>query len=242
MVLIPEDALHRYEQRQRLDTSQTTFNIMQKDTDMSNVLQRSDMDDDEKQKLYYADLERYLNLRRQKDRQIPSVRITPESKEEPVKMTRLPDATIVEHIPQNIRSRASALLTRLKARPNVISWDDSGEVKLEGKTIPQSTISDLISDAVRGRKNFNPTGSKEFFRVLSKMNVPRDLVRNERRWKKLGDTTDSVRKEGRWKELSDTSDVKDLSSPRSAARSSERFRRILRSCEEIDTPKRRLDY
>ena len=236
MVLIPEDALHRYEQRQRLDTSLITSNMMQKDTDMSNVLQRSDMDDDEKQKLYHANLERYLNLRRQKDGQIPSVRITP------VKMTRLPDTTIVDHIPQNIRSRATALLTRLKARPDVISWDDSGEVKLEGETILQSNISDLISDAVRGRKNFDPTGAKEFFRVLSKMNVPRDLVRNERRWKQLGDTSDSVRKEGRWKELSDTSDVKDLSSPRSAQKSSERFRKILRSYEERDTPKRWLDY
>ena len=156
-------------------------------------------------------------------------------------MTRLPDATIVEHIPQNIRSRATALLTRLKARPDVISWDDSGEVKLEGETILQSNISDLISDAVRGRKNFDRTGAKEFFRILSKMNVPRDLVRNEGRWKKLGNTSDSVRKDGRWKESSDTSDVKDLGSPRSAQRSSERFRRILRSYEERDTPKRWLD-
>ena len=64
MVLIPEDALHRYEQRQRLDTSPITSNMMQKDTVMSNVLQRSHMDDDEKQKLRYANLERYLNLRR----------------------------------------------------------------------------------------------------------------------------------------------------------------------------------
>ena len=45
------------------------------------------------------------------------------------------------------------------------------------------------------------------------MNVPRDLVRNERHWKQLGDRSDSVRKDGRWNELSDTSDVKDLSSP-----------------------------
>ena len=56
-----------------------------------------------------------------------------------------------------------ALLTRLKARPDDISWDDSGEVKLEGETILQSNISDLISDAVRGRKNFDPMGVKEFF-------------------------------------------------------------------------------
>ena len=56
-------------------------------------------------------------------------------------------------------------------------------MKLEGENIPQSNISDLISDALRARKNFNPTGSKEFFRVLSKINMPKDLVRNEGRWK-----------------------------------------------------------
>ena len=41
----------------------------------------------------------------------------------------------------------------------------------------------MISDAVRGRKNFTPTGSKEFFHALSKINVPRDLARNEERWR-----------------------------------------------------------
>ena len=56
-------------------------------------------------------------------------------------------------------------------------------MKLEGENIPQSNISDLISDALRARKNFNPTGSKDFFRVLSKINMPKDLVRNEGRWK-----------------------------------------------------------
>ncbi len=55
--------------------------------------------------------------------------------------------------------------------------------RLNNVNIPHSNISDLISDAVRGRKNFNPTGSKEFFHVLSKINIPRDLVRNNERWK-----------------------------------------------------------
>ena len=82
-----------------------------------------------------------------------------------------------------MRPRATAILNRLKERPDVITWDKTGEVKLEGENIPQSNISDLISDALRARKNFNPTGSKEFFRVLSKINMPKDLVRNEGRRK-----------------------------------------------------------
>ena len=82
-----------------------------------------------------------------------------------------------------MRPRATAILNRLKERPDVITWDKAGEVKLEGENIPQSNISDLISDALRARKNFNPTGSKELFRILSKINMPKDLVRNEKRWK-----------------------------------------------------------
>ena len=38
---------------------------------------------------------------------------------------------------------------------------------------------------MRSRKGFNPAGSKEFFEALSKMNVPKDLVRNQQRWKQL---------------------------------------------------------
>ncbi len=88
-----------------------------------------------------------------------------------------------------MRPRAAALLNRLKARPDVITWDKSGEVSVAGETIPQSNISDLISDALRARKNFNPTGSKEFFRVLSKINIPKDLVRNQERWNQLDSTS-----------------------------------------------------
>ena len=92
-----------------------------------------------------------------------------------------------------MRPRATALLSRLKAKSDVITWDKTGQVKIEGETIPGSNISDLVSDAMRFRKNFNPTGSKEFFQVLSKMNVPKDLVRNEERWKEvLGETSGTL--------------------------------------------------
>ena len=50
-------------------------NMINKDTQMSNVLQREGMSDDQKQKMFNAELERYLELRRQKDSQIPSIRV-----------------------------------------------------------------------------------------------------------------------------------------------------------------------
>ena len=71
MILVPEDVYARFEQKQNLETSPITKNMINTDTDMTDILQRTDVDDTGKQKLYYANLERYLNLRQQKDSQTP---------------------------------------------------------------------------------------------------------------------------------------------------------------------------
>ena len=97
----------------------------------------------------------------------------------------LSDDIIVRGIPKTMRTRAIALLERLKARPDVISWDDMGQVKIDGVFTPKSNISDLVSSAMRSRKYFDPVASQEFFNVLSNINVPKDLVRNEEGWKKV---------------------------------------------------------
>ena len=93
---------------------------------------------------------------------------------------------IVRGIPKTMKSRAEALLAHLKEREDVITWDDMGQVLVDGVLIPKSNISDLVSDAMRSRKHFNPIGVREFHNVLSKINVPKDLVRNERRWDEAG--------------------------------------------------------
>ena len=93
---------------------------------------------------------------------------------------------IVRGIPKTMKSRAEALLAHLKERGDVITWDDMGQVLVDGVLIPKSNISDLVSDAMRSRKHFNPIGVREFYSVLNKINVPKDLVRNERRWEEAG--------------------------------------------------------
>ena len=71
MVLIPEEAIQRYEQRQRLETSPLMDTMMHKDTQISDILQRDDVPDDEKQKLFNAYFEHFLELRRQKETPTP---------------------------------------------------------------------------------------------------------------------------------------------------------------------------
>ena len=87
-----------------------------------------------------------------------------EDQEQPQPQQQLPDAVVVEPITETMRSRATALLNLMKTRPDLITWDKSGQVKIDGETIPDSNISDLVSDGMRSRKNFNPTGLKNFFK------------------------------------------------------------------------------
>ena len=104
---------------------------------------------------------------------------------------------IVRGIPKTMKTRAEALLAHLKQRGDVITWDDMGQVLVDGVLIPKSNISDLVSDAMRSRKHFNPVGVREFYYVLNKINVPKDLVRNERRW----DETEKKKVDEKPKEL-----------------------------------------
>ena len=104
---------------------------------------------------------------------------------------------IVRGIPKTMKTRAEALLAHLGERGDGITWDDMGQVLVDGVLIPKSNISDLVSDAMRSRKHFNPVGVREFYNVLNKINVPKDLVRNEKRW----DETEKKKVDEKPKEL-----------------------------------------
>ena len=117
--------------------------------------------------------------------------------EEEPKEDSLSVEMIVRGIPKTMKTRAEALLAHLKERGDVITWDDMGQVLVDGVLIPKSNISDLVSDAMRSRKHFNPVGVREFYYVLNKINVPKDLVRNEKRW----DETEKKKVDEKPKEL-----------------------------------------
>ena len=118
-----------------------------------------------------------------RDKQKPEIMygVGEEEEEEPQE-DALSVEMIVRGIPKTMKTRAEALLAHLKEREDVITWDDMGQVLVDGVLILKSNISDLVSDAMRSRKHFNPVGVREFYNVLNKINVPKDLVRNERRW------------------------------------------------------------
>ena len=133
----------------------------------------------------------------ERDKQRPEIMYGGGEEEEEPQEDALSVEMIVRGIPKTMKTRAEALLAHLKERGDVITWDDMGQVLVDGVLIPKSNISDLVSDAMRSRKHFNPVGVREFYNVLNKINVPKDLVRNEKRW----DETEKKKVDEKPKEL-----------------------------------------
>ena len=133
----------------------------------------------------------------ERDKQRPEIMYGGGEEEEEPQEDALSVEMIVRGIPKTMKTRAEALLAHLKERGDVITWDDMGQVLVDGVLIPKSNISDLVSDAMRSRKHFNPVGVREFYNVLNKINVPKDLVRNEKRW----DETEKKKVDEKSKEL-----------------------------------------
>ena len=77
-----------------------------------------------------------------------------------------------------MQNRTKLLIKKLKDHSDVISWNDNGQLALDGSIIPNSNIVDLVNDVMRKRKDFNPEHSSTFAKTFAKINVPKESVRN----------------------------------------------------------------
>ena len=91
------------------------------------------------------------------------------------------DKQIIDSVPKTMQNRAKLLIQKLKDHSDVISWNDNGQLVLEGSIVPNSNIVDLVNDVMRKRKGFNPEHSNTFSKALAKINVPEDYLRNPNR-------------------------------------------------------------
>ena len=82
------------------------------------------------------------------------------------------DKQIIDSVPKTMQNRAKLLIQKLKDHSDVISWNDNGQLVLEGSIIPNSSIVDSVNDVMRKRKGFNPDHSNTFAKALAKINVP----------------------------------------------------------------------
>ena len=164
--------------------------------EMNDWLEQDDVPEDKKATMYAQQLQRVNQLKNQVFRPEPSPfqmithkeqTMTSESDSAtPSQQLNATDKQIIDSVPKTMQNRAKLLIQKLKDHSDVISWNDNGQLVLEGSIVRNSNIVDLVNDVMQKRKGFNPEHSNTFAKVLAKINVPEDYLRNP-------DRIDSIR-------------------------------------------------
>ena len=158
-------------------------------------LDRTDLDEGDKVKLYNQILLRYNTMADKRFKQPTRVVVVndygtaaaaaamrdagttqPAASSESLTAIRA-DADIVESVPKSLKSKADRLMKHLKNEPT-IQWNDRGELTLDGATIPGSNMMDLVHDVLRKRKESDPVGWQPFVKLLKHITIPMELVGN----------------------------------------------------------------
>ena len=148
-------------------------------------LEKDDVSEDTKAAMYAQQLQRVNQLKNQVFRPEPSpvqmithTEQTMTSELDTSQQLNTTDKQIIDSVPKMMQNHAKFLIQKLKDHSDIISWNDNGQLVLDGSTIPNSNIVNLVNDVMRKRKGFNPEHSSTFAKALTKINVPEDCVRN----------------------------------------------------------------
>ena len=156
--------------------------------EMNDWLKKDDVPEATKTTIYAQQLQRVKQLKNQVFRPEPSpVQMITQTERTmtsvsdnvmPSQQLSTTDKQIIDSVPKTMQNRTKLLIQKLKDHSDVISWNDNGQLVLDGSIVPSSNIADLVNDVMRKRKGFNPEHSSTFAKALAKINVPEDRVRN----------------------------------------------------------------
>ena len=161
--------------------------------EMNDWLGKDDVPEDTKATMYAQQLQRVDQLKNKVFRpetspvqMITHTEQTMNSESDTSEQLSATDKQIIDSVPKTMQNRAKLLIKKLKDHSDAISWNNNGQLVLEGSIVPNSNIVDLVNDVMRKRKGFNQEHSNIFVKALAKINVPEDYLRNP-------DRIDSIR-------------------------------------------------
>ena len=190
MALVPQQMLSNMAAMQQLQMNPAVAQMSRLDGEMKSILDDSNIPDDVKALRYNSVLTRYLNV---KDIQMNTpleVKVIDERASKGFdgipKQNKLPmvENELLEGFSRNLMLPARLLVQHLK-NSSLLRWTPDGKIidNASGEPVPGSNIVDLIQDYVRNRQISNaPAGWKVFGKALMQGNVPREAIKNQKRW------------------------------------------------------------
>ena len=116
--------------------------------EMNDWLEKNDVPEDTKATMYAQQLQRVNQLKNQVLRPEPSpvqmitrTEQTMTSESDSATPSQQPNATdkqIIDSVPKTMQNHAKLLIQKLKDHSDVISWNDNGQLVLEGPIVPKS--------------------------------------------------------------------------------------------------------
>ena len=140
---------HQTQERPKPPVEQRVKVMDTLDKKMQTILEREDLSEDERLKLYDQSFTRYLNV--YDDYRPRPVAVAPE----PVKQDLI-DSEILESVTKTMNAKVQLLLKKMKSSPD-ISWNEREELKYKGETVQESNVVELVN-VLSKRKYFNPQG------------------------------------------------------------------------------------
>ena len=187
MVLVPERKFDSFERQQRQITPPTVTKLVDLDNEMRSVWEREGSSEEAKAKQYSEILERYLRFKDKRElekREPITVALSPKEVNDSIipegAISKQSVSDIVEILPKTLRPKAKMILKRIGDNPDIVNWNERGELEYKGKVVPNTNIGDLVGDSLKKRK-YDPEGYKIFTKALKQINIPQDLIRNPER-------------------------------------------------------------
>lgn len=163
------------------------------DQTMQAILQNPSVGDDYTKAQHYSQaLQRYLRQADQyRERPLGKVTVKEIESVEDAKSDK--DVSQIKQLlrgtlPPSLIRGGTTLAETLADLPEV-NWDDKLQLIVDGKTVENSNIVDLLSDLGRKKKTSKPPkGMNELLTVFKERNIARSLIPNEARWSSLAST------------------------------------------------------
>ena len=137
--------------------------------EMNDWLEKDDIPEDTKATMYAQQIQRVNQLKNQVFRPEPSpiqmitqterIMTSESDSATPSQQLNATDKQIIDSVPKTMQNRAKLLVQKLNDHSDIISWNNNGQLVLEGSIVPNSNIVDLVNDVMRKRKGFNPEHS-----------------------------------------------------------------------------------
>ena len=177
MILVPEETLSRF------NSNSGSHDVIS--GELGKIL-KSNLDDYEKWQLIKQASSKFLDLSKIGPAKLLIEEEKGEKREEnakeevkaEVKAETKPPIQLF-NVPRHLKGKVNGLLQFLESLPN-ISWDNGGQVTLDGRLLSGSNLLDLILDVACSQYKLAPRYSNEFVQFLSDSNAPKHLIANEK--------------------------------------------------------------